>query len=118
MDLERALGPDGLGIGDQVIASERREGLVDGLSAAVARIARLGLPETLVHGDFHTDNVALAGDRAVIIDWSDAAIGSPAVDLVTWTAWTESPSEAEAATDGGSTPGRRTGIQRPSAPAR
>jgi aminoglycoside phosphotransferase (APT) family kinase protein len=45
-------------------------------------------------------NVALMDDRPVIIDWSDAAIGSPLVDLVTWIAWTEADGEAEAAAEG------------------
>jgi aminoglycoside phosphotransferase (APT) family kinase protein len=35
----------------------------------------------------------------VIIDWSDAAIGSPVVDFVTWIAWTETEDETEAATE-------------------
>jgi hypothetical protein len=42
---------------------------------------------TVVHGDFHAGNAALVGDRVVIIDWSDAAIGNPLIDLVTWLAW-------------------------------
>ena len=37
---------------------------------------------SLVHGDFHSGNAALVDDRIVIIDWSDAAIGNPLVDLV------------------------------------
>jgi aminoglycoside phosphotransferase (APT) family kinase protein len=36
----------------------------------------------------------------VIIDWSDAAVGSPFVDLVTWIAWAEADGEAEAAAEG------------------
>jgi aminoglycoside phosphotransferase (APT) family kinase protein len=36
----------------------------------------------------------------VIIDWSDAAIGSPLMDLVTWTSWSEGNApEREAAVD-------------------
>jgi hypothetical protein len=35
----------------------------------------------------------------VILDWSDAAIGSPLVDLATWTAWAGAGGELEAATD-------------------
>jgi aminoglycoside phosphotransferase (APT) family kinase protein len=54
---------------------------------AAAKVAALGLPETIVHGDFHTGNAALVDRRAVIIDWSDAALASPAIDLVTWITW-------------------------------
>ncbi len=98
-ELDRVLAPGGLGVAGETIAPDRRRALVAGISAAVSRLAGLAIPETLVHGDFHTDNVALAGERPVIIDWSDAAVGSPLVDLVTWTAWTESDEEAASATD-------------------
>jgi hypothetical protein len=59
------------------------------VETAVARLAELPIPVSLVHGDFHSDNAAVVGDRIVIIDWSDAAIGSPLVDLVTWVAWSD-----------------------------
>jgi aminoglycoside/choline kinase family phosphotransferase len=57
---------------------------VERTRAAVAAVGRLGLPDTLVHGDFHAGNVALSDGRTVIFDWSDAAIGNPLVDAVTW----------------------------------
>ncbi len=67
---------------------------------AAERVAALGFPATIVHGDFHPGNVALAGDEAVIIDWSDAAIGNPAIDLVTWLSWSRNePDEQRVATD-------------------
>jgi hypothetical protein len=43
--------------------------------------------------------VALSDGRTVILDWSDAAIGSPLVDLATWTAWARAGGELEAATE-------------------
>ena len=53
-----------------------------------------------MHGDFHSGNAALVGDRIVIIDWSDAAISNPAVDLVTWVAWSGGrQAEIDAAND-------------------
>ncbi|HET9614473.1 MAG TPA: phosphotransferase [Candidatus Limnocylindrales bacterium] len=82
-----AIGPDGFGIGDHGLAPERAARLLEAIATAVARVESVGLPESVVHGDFHSGNAALVGDRIVIIDWSDAAIGSPAVDLVTWLAW-------------------------------
>jgi hypothetical protein len=45
------------------------------------------LPTVLVHGDFHAWNVARKPgwslDEAVVIDWTDAAIGPAGVDLTT-----------------------------------
>ena len=37
-----------------------------------------GLPDTLVHGDFHPGNWRASGK---IIDWSDAVWGHPALDV-------------------------------------
>jgi aminoglycoside phosphotransferase (APT) family kinase protein len=61
-------------------------GLVDRLLA----LEEGPFPAVLVHGDFHPWNVARragAGADAVIIDWTDAAIGPGGVDLVTMLPW-------------------------------
>jgi Ser/Thr protein kinase RdoA (MazF antagonist) len=95
-----AIGPDGFGVGDGGIEPERAGRVLDALATAVARVESVGLPETVVHGDFHSDNAALVDDRIVIIDWSDAAISNPAIDLVTWVAWSgDRQVEIDAATD-------------------
>ena len=54
------------------------------LRDACDRLASLGPGPTVVHGDFHQWNVLQDGDRVVVIDWSDAAIGHPFTDLATW----------------------------------
>jgi hypothetical protein len=54
------------------------------LAEACARLASMGPRPTLMHGDFHPWNALQAGDRIVIIDWSDAATGHPFTDLATW----------------------------------
>jgi Ser/Thr protein kinase RdoA (MazF antagonist) len=54
------------------------------LEDACHRLASLGPGPTLVHGDFHPWNVLQAGDDVVVIDWSDAAMGHPFIDLATW----------------------------------
>lgn len=44
----------------------------------------LGLPDTLVHGDFHPWNVVVGPDGLVLSDWSDASLTHPLFDLVTF----------------------------------
>jgi hypothetical protein len=61
--------------------------LVDWLTEAVAEIDALGVPDTLVHGDFHPGNIAIHQGRPVLFDWSDAAVSHPLVDVVTWASW-------------------------------
>ena len=95
--LAEAIGPDGLGSAaagwSRTGAAFRRSPLRSGVSAGRAAGA-------VVHGDFHSGNAALVDDRIVIIDWSDAAISSPAIDLVTWIAWSgDRPAEIDAAID-------------------
>jgi hypothetical protein len=72
------------------VDSARAARIVDWLVDAVAQVEQLGLPDVLVHGDFHPGNVRLVGDRperVVIFDWSDAAIAKPFVDVITWATW-------------------------------
>lgn len=57
---------------DRFVAS-----LPDRLSA----LAACGLPEGLVHGDFHPGNVRGSDERLTLIDWSDACLGHPLLDL-------------------------------------
>jgi hypothetical protein len=45
-------------------------------------LAQIGIPPTLVHGDFHAMNVAMHGDTPIFFDWSDASVGHPFIDLV------------------------------------
>ncbi len=66
---------------------------------AVEALAGLGLPETLIHGDFHAGNVASGGSRFVIFDWSDAAVGSPLMDVVTWLDRVRDPDRRSASWD-------------------
>ncbi len=98
--LEVALGPDGVAVVDDTVPPERRDRAVAATRRAVERVAGLGFPTTVVHGDFHAGNAALVGDRAVIIDWSDAAIGNPLIDLVTWLSWSrDDPDQQRIAID-------------------
>lgn len=56
------------------------QGLLDGLPERHAAIDACGIPDTLVHGDFHPGNVRGDGDRLVILDWGDSGVGHPLLD--------------------------------------
>jgi hypothetical protein len=56
------------------------DGFVTGLADRFAQVATCGLPDTLVHGDFHPGN--FRGDEAtlVLLDWGDCGVGHPLLD--------------------------------------
>jgi len=59
------------------VAVPRLQALCDELAAA-------GVPETLVHGDLHGNNVGVKDGRIRFFDLTDAAISHPFLDLVTF----------------------------------
>jgi hypothetical protein len=71
---------------------ERTAGELDDGIAAAARVlvaevptrleavAECGVPDTLVHGDFHGGNVRASGERLVLLDWGDCGVGHPLLD--------------------------------------
>jgi hypothetical protein len=76
------------------VPPDRAQRQLEWLHEAVRGIDALGLPDLLVHGDFHPGNVVATGDgRRVLFDWSDAAISKPFVDVLTWASWM--PDDAE-----------------------
>jgi Phosphotransferase enzyme family len=80
--------PDGLrrlldgAAGRQLDAAERddAQGLADRLPGLIGELAACGLPETLVHGDFHPGNWRSDGRRTTVFDFADAYVGHPAFD--------------------------------------
>ena len=68
--------------GSAIEPAERRslEAVVAGLPARVAAIVDCGVPDTLVHGDFHAGNVAGRPGEYVILDWGDSFVGHPLLD--------------------------------------
>ncbi|MGC4110066.1 MAG: aminoglycoside phosphotransferase family protein [Nocardioides sp.] len=54
----------------------------DGAHAVLAELDAIGLPDTLVHGDLHTGNVAHHDGALALYDWSDACISHPFLDVV------------------------------------
>ena len=66
-------------------------GLDPWAAAHLQRLAGLesGWPEacggtTLVHGDIRSDNVLLAADDVVFVDWPHGAVGNPIFDVLAW----------------------------------
>jgi aminoglycoside phosphotransferase (APT) family kinase protein len=66
-------------------------GLDPWAAAHLSRLAELeaGWPgacagSTLVHGDVRSDNVLVAGDAVVFVDWPHGAVGNPAFDFIGW----------------------------------
>jgi aminoglycoside phosphotransferase (APT) family kinase protein len=53
---------------------------VDGLPARLEQVAACGLPDTLVHGDFHPGNTRGTGDSVTLLDWGDSGVGHPLLD--------------------------------------
>jgi hypothetical protein len=47
------------------------------------QLARYAVPQTLVHGDLHTGNIALQAEQYTFFDWTDGCIAHPFFDLVT-----------------------------------
>ncbi len=54
--------------------------LIAGLPGRFAAVAECGLPDTLVHGDFHPGNVRGTGDALTLMDWGDCGVGHPILD--------------------------------------
>jgi Phosphotransferase enzyme family len=63
-----------------VSVARRLESLVASLPQRFADIASCGVPESLVHGDFHPGNVIGSEERLVLLDWGDSAVGHPMLD--------------------------------------
>jgi hypothetical protein len=57
------------------------DAMVLGLPARLAELRGCGLPETLVHGDFHPGNWRSSGEDLVLMDWGDACVGHPLLDM-------------------------------------
>lgn len=72
--------------------------LVPRLHEMCGQLAGYNLPETLAHGDYHSNNVAVRDGQMIVFDWTDAAITHPFFDLVLNT--DEQPWEAVAADPG------------------
>ena len=70
--------PDALPRDERAVLVE----LLDDLPDRLAALADAGLPDTVVHGDFQGINWRSDGTDLTIMDWSDASISHPALDIV------------------------------------
>lgn len=61
---------------------ERRglDALLLDLPSRLTAIRDCGVPDSLVHGDFHPGNVAGSPGAYVILDWGDSFVGHPLID--------------------------------------
>jgi aminoglycoside phosphotransferase (APT) family kinase protein len=66
------------------VAPERLATVVEWVRRQSDWLDAAGLPETLVHGDFHAFNVMERDGESVIIDWSDSSISHPLLDIGPW----------------------------------
>jgi hypothetical protein len=66
----------------ELTAEERTtlDGFVSGLPGRFAALADCGLPDTLVHGDFHSGNARGDGRTITLLDWGDSGVGHPLLD--------------------------------------
>jgi hypothetical protein len=62
----------------------RLEAEIPQLVETCERLAAIGPPETIVHGDLHPWNIANVEGRSIVFDWSDSCIGHPFLDLATY----------------------------------
>ena len=60
---------------------KRLRGMGPRLKELTHRLADLGLPYTLVHGDMHLGNAARVDGNLAFFDWTDASVAHPFIDL-------------------------------------
>jgi hypothetical protein len=79
------------------VPAGRLTAVVDWVRRQAAWLEGIGMPETLLHGDFHVFNVIERNGRPVIIDWSDAAISNPLLEIGPWFGHPKAPGDPDRA---------------------
>ena len=54
---------------------------VSALPARFAEVAACGMPDTLVHGDYHPGNLRGEPGNLTMLDWGDTGVGQPLLDM-------------------------------------
>ena len=75
------------------------DAFVAGLPARMAAVRACGLPDTLVHGDFHAGNVRGDGTAITLLDWGDAGVGHPLLDQPAFLSRLDDPADEPAVRD-------------------
>jgi hypothetical protein len=70
---------DGPALSPEELVQAKR--LLDALPQLLETLDSAGLPNTLVHGDFHPGNWRSDGTTRRIVDWADSYVGHPATDI-------------------------------------
>ena len=81
VSMRRKLAERIIRINDADFSSGARELVKKAKTFALARLEEFQEDDKLCHGDFHPDNIIMSPRGPVIIDWADAAKGSPAADV-------------------------------------
>jgi aminoglycoside phosphotransferase (APT) family kinase protein len=70
----------------RLAAVERRrvELLVDALDRRLRDVEQCGVPDTVVHGDFHPGNLRGTAPDFVILDWGEVGLGHPMLDQLSF----------------------------------
>lgn len=96
--LAAALGAamvDARALDGPTIAQARLDRAVRWVEEASRLVASAGIPDRLVHGDFTVFNVIDRPAGPALIDWSDAAISHPLVDIGPWLGHPDAPGDPE-----------------------
>lgn len=93
-DVERAMADPAEVEGPEVDRAELHA-VLEWIGRQAAWLAGTGVPETLIHGDFHVWNALAAADSPVLIDWSDAAISHPLLEIGPWFGHPGAPGDAD-----------------------
>lgn len=60
--------------------ARRLDRFTEDLPTRMSAIADCGLPDTLVHADFHPGNLRGQGEALTLLDWGDCGVGQPLLD--------------------------------------
>jgi hypothetical protein len=63
------------------------------LKSMCHQLENCAIPQTLVHGDLHTGNIAIQHDNYIYFDWSDGCVAHPFFDVLTFMENIEDPVE-------------------------
>jgi phosphotransferase family enzyme len=63
------------------------------LKTMCRRLENYAIPQTLVHGDLHSGNIAVQNDNYIYFDWTDCCVAHPFFDVLTFLENVDDPVE-------------------------